>query len=119
VDDNSKGAETEVVVSVLAEESDTPWYGGVLALGFIVSGSLLPFYGGPSSVGLFYSIYDRTGALTKRYQYRIAYNEFVWFFVLPFSWINFFTYSLEDAVRSTTAQFVVDAQGDGYLGTEE
>ena len=39
--------------------------------------------------------------------------------LLPFSWINFFTYSLEDAVRSTTAQFVMDAQRDGYLGTEE
>src|SRR5262245_3720026 len=64
-----------------------------------------------------YSVYDRN-ALTKTYTYEISVKAFYWLLLLPFSWINFFTYTLEDAVRSTTAQFVIDAQRDGYLGTK-
>ena len=117
VDYTSKGAETEVVVSVLGKTSYAG-YEYYLGWGFIVSGGFIPIYSGQGGVELFYSVYDRN-ALKKTYQYEITSKELAWLLVLPFSWINFFTYSLEDAVRSTTAQFVVDAQGDGYLGTEE
>jgi hypothetical protein len=75
----------------------------------------LPDYSGQGGWELFYSVYDRN-ALKKTYTYQITFKAFYWIVLLPFSWINFFTYSLEDAVRSTTAQFVADAQQDGYLG---
>jgi hypothetical protein len=113
VDYTSKGAETEVVVSVVGKKSDDG-YGYYLGWVFIVSGGFIPIYSGQGGAELFYSVYDRY-ALKKTYQYEITRKEFVWLLLLPFAWINFFTYSPEDAVRSTTAQFVVDAQRDGYL----
>ena len=67
---------------------------------------------------LSYSVYDRN-ALKKMYNYEITSKQLYWLLLLPFSWINFFTYSLEEAVQSTTAQFVVDAQRDGYLGAKD
>jgi hypothetical protein len=65
---------------------------------------------------LSYSVYD-LNALKQTYHYEITSKQFFWLLLLPFSWINFFTYRLEDAARSTTPQFVVDAQRDGYLET--
>jgi len=52
----------------------------------------------------------------KTYNYEITARQFYWLVLLPFSWINFFSFSLNDAVHSTTAQFVIDAQLDGNLG---
>jgi hypothetical protein len=111
-DHKSKGAETEVVVSALEKQIPSGWrefwhkwaYRSLFIFPFI------------EQIGweLSYSVYDRN-ALTKTYTYEISVKGFYWLLVLPFSWINFFTYTLEDAVRSTTAQFVVDAQRDGYL----
>ncbi len=115
VDFNSKEAETEVVVSVL--EKPIPWYTGVLGKASLRSLCIIPIYSGHWGWTLSYSVYDHN-ALKKTYKYEITAKPFCWLFLLPFSWINFFTYSLEDAVRSTTAQYVVDAQRDGYLGTE-
>jgi hypothetical protein len=117
VDYTSKGAETEVKVSVVGKKSDAG-YEYYLVGGFIVSGGFIPIYSGQGGVELFYSVYDRN-ALKKMYRYEITRKEFVSLLLLPFFWINFFTYSLEDAVRSTTAQFVVDTQRDGFLGTAE
>jgi uncharacterized protein YceK len=114
VDYNSKGAETEVVVSVLNKISHPIWYEISTGLVFIVSGGLVPVYRWQDGWELSYSVYDRN-VLKKTYAYEITAKGFVWILFLPFSWINFFTYSLEDAVRSTTAQFVVDAQRDGSL----
>jgi hypothetical protein len=74
---------------------------------------LIPVYQ-QSGWELSYSFYDQN-ALKKTYKYEITVKEIYWLLLVPFSWINFFTYSLEDAVRSTTAQFVVDAQRDGNL----
>ena len=82
------------------------------------SGFFFPLYSGQGGWVLSYSVYDRN-AVKKTYKYEITTKAFYWLLVLPFSWINFFTYSFDDAVRSTTAQFVVDAQRDGYLGTAE
>ncbi len=80
--------------------------------------TLIPIYSGQGGWALSYSVYDQN-ALKKTYNYDITLKRFFWLLLLPFLWINFFTYSLDDAVRSTTAQFVVDAQRDGYLGTAE
>jgi hypothetical protein len=79
---------------------------------------LIPVYSGQSGWELSYGVYDRN-EFKKTYNYEITQKQFVWLLLLPFSWINFFTYSLEEAVRSTTAQFVLDAQRDGYLGTKD
>ena len=114
---NSKWAETEVWVSAQKKPSSwvSDWGIGELDLR---SGFIIPLYSGQGGWVLSYSVYDRN-ALKKTYKYEITAKAFYWLLVLPFSWINFFTYSFDDAVRSTTAQFVVDAQRDGYLGTAE
>ena len=110
--DTSKGAETEVVVSVL--EKLCPWYYEIPGVICLLSSGIFPYYCGQAGWKLSYSVYDRN-ALNKTYTYEITSKEFYWLLGLPFIWINFFTYSFDDAVRSTTAQFVVDAQRDGYL----
>jgi hypothetical protein len=66
VDDTSKGAETEVVVSVVGKKSDDE-YGPYMVLGFLASGGFLPIYSGQGGAELFYSVYDRN-ALKKTYQ---------------------------------------------------
>ena len=110
---NSKWAETEVWVS--AQKKPPSWWVEFLGEGSLRSGFLFPLYSGQGGWALSYSVYDRN-ALKKTYKYEITTKGFCWLLVLPFSWINFFTYSFDDAVRSTTAQFVIDAQRDGYLG---
>src|SRR5262245_20283158 len=112
VDNNSKWAETEVWVS--AQIIPTSWWVRFYGEASLRSGFFFPFYSGEGGWELSYRVYDRN-ELKKRYTYEIRGKAFYWLFVLPFSWINFFTYSFDDAVRSTTAQFVVDAQRDGYL----
>lgn len=116
--DNSKGAETEVVVSVLDKKSHPMWYEIPMGLFFIGSGGLFPIYGWQGGWELSYSVYDQS-VLQKTYNYEITARTLISIVGLPFLWINFFTYSFDDAVRSTTAQFVMDAQRDGYLGTAE
>jgi len=117
---NSKWAEKKkVVVRILVKPYVT--YGGAMVgvapTAYNWLAVLIPVYeqGGWE---LSYSVYDRN-ALKKTYNYEITSKQFFWLLLLPFSWINFFTYSLEDSVRSTTAQFVIDAQRDGYLETGE
>jgi hypothetical protein len=115
---NSKWAETEVWVS--AQEKPSSSWVSDLGVGeaSLRSAFFFPLYSGQGGWELSYRVYDRN-ALKKTYKYEITTKAFFWLLVLPFSWINFFTYSFDDAVRSTTAQFVVDAQRDGYLGTAE
>jgi hypothetical protein len=91
--------------------------GGIVSDILIWLALIIPVYNGEGGWQLSYSFYDRN-AVKKTYAYEITQKRFTWLLVLPFSWINFFTYSLDDAVRSTTAQFVIDAQRDGYLGTK-
>ena len=117
VDFNSKGAETEVVVSVLNKISHPMWYEISTGLVFIGSGGLFPVYRWQDGWELSYSVYDRY-VLKKTYNYEITMKTLLWILLIPFLWIYYFNYNLEDAVQSTTAQFVVDAQRDGYLGTE-
>ncbi|NOT21770.1 MAG: hypothetical protein HOP22_03465 [Nitrospiraceae bacterium] len=89
-----------------------------MGLFFIGSGGLFPIYGWQGGWELSYSVYDQS-VLQKTYNYEITARTLISIVGLPFLWINFFTYSFDDAVRSTTAQFVMDAQRDGYLGTAE
>jgi hypothetical protein len=114
---NSKWAEKKVVVRVLVKPYAT-YGGGMVGMApYNWPALLIPVYK-QSGWDLSYSFYDRN-ALKKTYNYEITSKQLIWLLLLPFSWINFFTYSLEDAVRSTTAQFAVDAQRDGYLGTKD
>ena len=103
---------------VSALEKSCSWYHGLIGLSFLVSGGFIPYYCGQGGWAVSYSFFDRN-ALKKTYEYEITSKVFAWLFLLPFSWINFFTYGIDDAARSTTAQFVVDAQRDGFLGTAE
>jgi len=110
---NPKWAETEVVVRVL--EKPYPWYSvplEAISVGFI---GLIPIYSGQGGWEMSYSLYERN-ELKKTYNYKITPKRCYWLLLIPFSWINFFTYSFEEAVRSTTVQFVVDVQRDGYWG---
>ncbi len=79
---------------------------------------VLPFYIQEGGWEFSYSV-THQNVLRKTYTYEITARQFYWLLLLPFSWINFFTYSLEDAVQSTTAQFVMDAQREGYFGNSE
>ncbi|MGZ9146090.1 MAG: hypothetical protein ACXW4A_09650 [Nitrospira sp.] len=106
---------TEVVVSVQEKPYPWHWYGEYL--GWISSKLylVLPFYINEGGWEFSYSV-NHQNVLRKTYKYEITARQLYWILLLPFSWINVFTYSLEDAVKSTTAQFVVDAQREGYLG---
>jgi len=107
---------TEVVVTVQDKPYPWRWYGEYL--GWISSKLYLifPFYINEGGWEFSYSI-NHQNVLTKTYKYEITARQFYWILLLPFSWMNVFTHSLEDAVQSTTAQFVVDAQREGYWGT--
>lgn len=114
----SKWPGTEVVVSVLEKPYPWHWYGEYLGRISSITYFIIPFYINEGGWEFSYSVFDQD-MLKKTYKYEITARQFYWLVLLPFSWINFFTYSLEDAVQSTTAQFVVDAQRDGYLGTKD
>ncbi len=107
--------ETEVVVSVQEKPYPWRWYGEYL--GWISSKLYLvvPFYINEGGWEFSYSV-NHQNVLKKTYKYEITARQFYWILLLPFSWMNVFTYSLEDAVQSTTAQFVMDAKREGYLG---
>ena len=108
----SKLAETAVVVSVL--KKPRLWPSETLEMFSESLYLLIPIYSGHGGFELSYSFYGRY-QLIKTYKYEITEKRASWLVLLPFAWINCFTYSLEDAVRATTAQFIVDAQRDGYL----
>lgn len=106
---------TEVMVRVLEKPYPWHWYGELLGRLSSNTYFVIPFYINEGGWEFSYSVHHRD-RLTKTYTYDITARQFYWVLLLPFSWMNFFTYSLEDAVQSTTAQFVMDAQRDGYLG---
>ena len=105
---------TKVRVSVQEKPYQWRWYGeylGRISSKFYLA---LPFYIDEGGWELSYSIIHQN-ILKRTYTYQITARQFYWLLLLPFSWLNVFTYSLDDAVRSTTAQFAVDAQREGYL----
>ena len=113
-------SETGMEVFVYVREKLYPWhwYGEYLGHISSVASFVIPFYINEGGWELSYSVPNKN-LPKKTYKYEISARQFYWLALLPFSWINFFTYSLDDAVRSTTAQFVVDARQDGSLGTAE
>lgn len=106
---------TEIVVSVLEKPYPWRWYGELLGRLSANTYFVIPFYINEGGWELSYGVHQG-GLLAKTYTYDVTPRQFYWVLLLPFSWLNIFTYSLEEAVQSTTAQFVVDARRDGYLG---
>ena len=105
---------TEVVVSVLEKPYPWHWYGELLGRLSSNLYFIFPFYINEGGWEFSYHVTHRD-RLPKTYTYDITARQFYWVLLLPLSWINLYTYSLDDAVHSTTAQFVADAQRDGYL----
>ena len=105
---------TDVVVSVLEKPYPWRWYGELLGRLSSNTYFVIPFYIDEGGWELSYRVTHRD-MLPKTYKYDITARQFYWVLLLPFSWMNVFTNSLDDAVQSTTAQFVADAQRDGYL----
>ncbi|MBJ6802614.1 LIC12231 family lipoprotein [Geomonas propionica] len=56
-----------------------------------------------------YNIYV-DGAMKETYRYEITRKAGVWLGLLPFAWINAFTYSEDEAFDATARQFSFDAQ---------
>ncbi len=107
---------TEVLVHVQEKPYPWHWYGELLGRLSSTTYFVIPFYINEGGWELSYRVSHRD-LLTKTYTYDIATKQFYWVLLVPFTWMNVFTYSLEDAVQSTTAQFVADARRDGYLGS--
>lgn len=74
----------------------------------------IPFYSTKAGYVVHYDLYVDSG-LKKSYSYRIVKKGVSWIALLPFTWVNFLTYSEKDAFRATAYQFLIDAEGDGYL----
>lgn len=104
----------------------SPWVTGYftaqVAVGYLTAGllmlvpafNLLPYYTGEGGTTAVYTLYH-DGRLKQIYRYPIIKKGAGWIALLPFAWINLFTYDLKDAVRATTLQFVIGAERDGYL----
>ncbi len=105
---------TEVMVSVLEKPYPWHWYGELLGRLSSETYFIIPFYIHEGGWEFTYRIMHRD-KLPKTYKYDITAKQFYWVFLLPLSWMNVLTDSLDDAVQSTTIQFVSDAQRDGYL----
>ncbi len=104
---------TEVVVNVREKPYRWRWYGELLGRLSSHMYFLIPFYIDEGGWEFAYSVHRRDRPI-KTYQYDITARQFYWILLMPFSWVNFFTHSMEEAVQSTTAQFVLDAQRDEY-----
>ncbi len=105
---------TDVMVHVQEKPYPWHWYGELLGQLSSNTGFILPFYINEGGWEFTYRV-SRQHRVTKTYTYDITARQFYWVVLLPFSWMNVFTESLEDAAQSTTAQFVADARQDGFL----
>ncbi|WHZ27645.1 MAG: hypothetical protein OJF51_002442 [Nitrospira sp.] len=105
---------TKVVVHAQEKPYPWHWYGELLGQLASTAYFVIPFYINEGGWEFSYSVYHRD-RLTKTYKYDLTPRQLYWALLVPFSWINVFTDSLEDAVQATTVQFVMDAQRDGYL----
>jgi hypothetical protein len=74
----------------------------------------IPYYSDEGGLTVDYHLYEK-GTPKHTYQYRIYKKGAGGLLLLPFAWLNFFTDDLKDALRGTTLQFLLDAQGDGNL----
>lgn len=110
---DSRWPRTEVIVNVREKPYRWHWYGELLGRVSSQLYFLIPFYINEGGWEFSYRIHPQDKP-TKTYQYDITARQFYWILLMPFAWVNFFTPSMEDAVRATTAQFLLDAQRDEY-----
>lgn len=75
---------------------------------------LWPAYSGDGGYMLTYSLYVDQD-LKKVYRYDITVKAAQWVGLLPFAWINFFTYRAEEAFKATVLEFFHEAERDGYF----
>jgi len=75
---------------------------------------LWPAYSGDGGYMLTYSLYVDQD-LKKVYRYYITVQAAQWAGLLPFAWINVFTYGAEEAFRATVLEFFHEAERDGYF----
>ena len=86
----------------------------ILTLGIIRLLPILPVFSSKAGLIIKYDLYvDQE--LRKTYRYEISKVGLSWIGVLPFAWVNFFTYDQKDACHATFYQFLTDAERDGYL----
>ena len=71
--------------------------------------TMIPAWSTQDGYDVRYSLY-RNGVKKETYNYDITRKAGLWVGLLPFAWINAFTYSEEDAFQATSNQFWTDAQ---------
>lgn len=106
---------TKVVITALEKPYPWHWYGELLGHLSSITSFVILYYINEGGWEFSYRVTHRE-MLTKTYTYDMTARQLYWVVLLPFSWTNAFTYSRRNAVESTTAQFVMDARRDGYLG---
>lgn len=82
-----------------------------LVFGYISVSTLtfLPAWSGQDGYVVTYNLH-LDGQKKETYRYEMTRKAGLWFGLLPFVWVNAFTYSEEDAFAATANQFVIDAQ---------
>jgi hypothetical protein len=70
--------------------------------------TLTPFWSTKDGYYVTYEVF-MNGKRQKSFTYEIRRKAFVWIVMVPFSWINAFTYSEEEAFRATANRFFKEA----------
>jgi hypothetical protein len=71
--------------------------------------TLTPFWSTQDGSDLFFEVF-KDGERVKTFHYEVRRKGFVWLPMLPVAWVNFFTYSEEDAFRASAYKFFADAR---------
>lgn len=71
--------------------------------------TILPAWSTHDGYNVKYNLYQ-DGQVKETYRYDITRKAGLWLVLLPFVWVNAFTYSEEDAFKATAHQFSFDAQ---------
>jgi hypothetical protein len=74
----------------------------------------IPYYSGEGGLRVRYELYRKDTSYAA-YEYTIKKKGWGGLLLLPLAWVNYVTDDLEDALRATTLQFLIDAQRDGNL----
>lgn len=90
-----------------------------IAYGFLhlVTLTLLPYYSNGVPYHVTYELHV-DGEVRRQYRYAVTKSGVAGILVLPFAWLNLFTYSETEALRATFYQFLIDAERDGYPAQE-
>lgn len=98
---------THIQVSVV------PINPSLAAIGFgylsLVTLTFLPAWSLNDGYEVYYEVY-KNGAKVKTFSYEIRRKAFVWIVMVPFSWVNFLTYSEGDAFEATAYKFFADSK---------